>query len=307
MLAVPALPGDPNKPPPWASVMEARMTETIAGMFKAEVQSIRNTADTASNTANELNAKFVDIKRDMEALKEQISRTSDIKSPSKVQELVQEMVKKEGEQNTSVNKSKWSWWSGGATLRASSGGARSRNYENDPTLMSRTAVVSGFEVYTHSETVRSTIKSIFGDIPGLEKPAFAYGRRANVGYLQFNSGEEKQVFLKSLEGPTQHGSLTIYFNREKTQEDQQKDKSAGKLKKAMLVQEGKVDGLKERIDVLRGSGVVLVDNTKVGAWNRLKGEFQIKVAAIGKMSLGFSGVEVLKTWTEEMQPKEREE
>ena len=198
-------------------------------------------------------------------------------------------------------------WNGGATLWASSGGARSRNYENDPTLMSRTAVVSGFDVYTHRETVRTTIKTIFGDIPGLEKPPFTYGRRANSGYLQFKSDEEKQSFLKTLKGPTQHGSLTIYVNREKTQEDQHKDTSVGKLKKAMLVQEGKVDGLKDRIDVLRGSGVVLADNTKVGAWNRLKGEFQIKVASIDKMILGFSGAEVLETWTAEMRPKEREE
>ena len=53
--------------------------------------------------------------------------------------------------------------------------------------------------------------------------------------------------------------------------------------------------------------MVLVDNTKVGAWNRLKGEFRIMVAAIDKMDLGFSGAAVLTKWTEEMRPKEREE
>jgi hypothetical protein len=173
--------------------------------------------------------------------------------------------------------------------------------------MSRTAVVSGFEEYTHSEKVRGTIKTIFGDILGLGKPPFTYGRRANSGYLQFNSDEDKQKFLKTLKGPTQHESLTIYVNREKTQEDQKKDKSASKLKKAMLLQEGKVDGLKERIDVLMGSGVVLVDNIKVGTWNRSKGEFRIFVAAVDKMNFGFGGTDVLKTWTEEMRPKEREE
>ena len=84
MPVVPPLAGGPNEPPPWASAMEARMTETIAGMFKAEVQAIRCTADSALNTANEVNAKFEDMKRDMDALKEQLSRTSDIISPSKV-------------------------------------------------------------------------------------------------------------------------------------------------------------------------------------------------------------------------------
>ena len=68
-----------------------------------------------------------------------------------------------------------------------------------------------------------------------------------------------------------------------------------------------MEGLKERIDVLRGSGVVLVDNTKVGAWNGLKGEFQIKVAAIDKLKLGFSGADVLAGWTVEMRPKQRDE
>ena len=305
--AIPPLPGDPNAAPPWASAMEARMTETIAGMFKAEVQSIRSTADTALNTANELNQKLADMKRDMEAMKEQISNSKDSTSTSKVQEMVQEFIKKEGEQSSSANKSKWGWWSGGASLRAHSGGARSRNYDDDPTLMSRTAVVSGFEEYTHTGTVIATIKQLFGDIKGLEKPPFTYGRRANAGYLQFKSDEEKRTFLRTLKGPVEHGSLTIYVNREKSQEDRQKEKSASKLKKAMLLQEGKVEGLKERIDVLRGSGVVLVDNTKVGAWNGLKGEFQIKVAAIDKLKLGFSGADVLAGWTVEMRPKQRDE
>ena len=304
--ATPALPGD-NEPPGWAVAMEARMTDKIAGMFKAEVQSIRSTADTALNTANELNEKFADMKRDMEALKVQISSTKDITSSGKVQEMVQEMIKKEGEQSRSANKTQWGWWSGGAALRASSGGARNRNYENDPTLMNRTAVVSGFGEFTHSDKIKEVIKKVYGEIKGLEKTPFTYGRRAGTAYLQFNSEGEKTSFLQTLKGPVEFETLTLYVNREKNSEDQMKDKSVGKLKKVMLTQEGKVDGLKERIDILRGSGTVLVDDTSVGVWNRLKSEFMIKAAAIDKMKLGFSGADIQTAWAAEMRPRMRDE
>ena len=150
---------DGGEPPPWAVAMESRMTDKIINMFKAEVIKTRAIAEEAKESVDQVKVKMSEMQKQFAELKSQVDESRNIDaSPSKVQEMVQEMINKEGGNNTNALKPKWGWWSGTAANRASSGGARSRNYENDSTLMGRTAVVSGFAEFTYSDKIKEVIK-----------------------------------------------------------------------------------------------------------------------------------------------------
>ena len=233
----------------------------------------------------------------------------DMSSPGKVKELVTQMIKSEGEKQKSPTYS--NWWNAGTANRANSGGATSRNHR-DPDLRNRTAVVTGFEPFTHQKDIYEAVEKLYGEIVNLEQKPYTNYRRANCCFLQFKTGEDKMTFLKKVPGPAMHGDRKIYVNSDKTPEEQKKDKSLNKLKMVLLSHEKSVPGLLQEghaqyLDLLRGPGIVLIGKKTVGKWDRFAGEFKILVNAISSLQLGFRGEDIKKLWDDAMEKKRKED
>ncbi|CAK0896102.1 unnamed protein product [Prorocentrum cordatum] len=311
-------------PPPWFQDFESRLSTQLAGITsdlagvkgmidqaRIEAQDARRAAEEAQKKVDNMEMEVEGIRNDLEELYITRKEVEDMLRDQLTEEWTKEAFLKDlgglvKEEELPELVAEVLRKTGGSTPRAGSWGPGMRApAEKSGKELERTMVIGGFERDSMGSEIQDGIKAGYGDTDGNvegSEEILVRSRRSSIGFIRFKSAQGKTYFLTNLKekGDIMVNGRRLWANDEKDEITRKKESSVATLVKELKTHPEAHPGVAERVDRSHARGIVWMDKTRVGEWDRHREEFKVSVIDTSKLNLGFSGEDIIKQRRGEM-------